>query len=176
MDVLLIIDMQEAPFSEPDKFDSDRVVHRINQLSEYVRGNNGKVIFIQHDGTKEEGLYPNSSGWEILSALTKSNSDTVIRKTTNDAFYNTKLHSDLEKLKPERLIVSGWATDFCVDTTIRSAVSHNYHVAVASDCHTVSNRPHLEAHKVIEHHNWIWSNLITNRKEVEVLPLLELCN
>jgi len=176
VDVLLIVDMQEASFYESDKFDSDMIIRRINKLSGYIRANKGNVIFIQHDGTEKDGLCPNTSGWEVLSELVKTDSDYSIRKTTNDAFYNTELHISLTKLNPERLIISGWATDFCVDTTIRSAVSHNYNVVVASDCHTVSNRPHLEAEQVIEHHNWVWKNLITPSKEVEVIPLLELCN
>ena len=62
MDVLLIIDMQDASFSESDTFDSDGVISRINQLSEYLRANEGRVTFIQHDGTAEEGLRPNTSG------------------------------------------------------------------------------------------------------------------
>jgi nicotinamidase-related amidase len=176
MDVLLIIDMQDASFYESDTFDSDGVISRINQLSEYLRANEGRVIFIQHDGTAEEGLSPNTSGWEILSALTRTDSDIIIRKTTNDAFYNTELHDILAGINPEKLIISGWATDFCVDTTVRSSVSHNYNVVVASDCHTLSNRAHLKAERVIEHHNWVWRNLITPAKAVEVIPLLGLCS
>jgi nicotinamidase-related amidase len=152
------------------------VISRINQLSEYLRANEGRVIFIQHDGTAEEGLSPNTSGWEILSALTRTDSDIIIRKTTNDAFYNTELHHILARIKPEKSIVSGWATDFCVDTTVRSAVSHNYNVVVASDCHTLSNRPHLKPEQVIEPHVWVWKTLITPAKEVEVIPLLGLCS
>jgi len=42
-------------------------------------------------------------------------------------------------------------------------VSHGHHVVVVSDAHTLSDRPHLDAPTVIRHHNWVWSNLITNR-------------
>ena len=53
--------------------------------------------------------------------------------------------------------------DFCVDATVRSSVSHNHHVVVISDAHTLSDRPHLDAPTVIRHHNWVWANLITTR-------------
>ena len=53
--------------------------------------------------------------------------------------------------------------DFCVDATVRSSVSHNHHVVVISDAHTLSDRPHLDAPIVIRHHNWVWANLITTR-------------
>ena len=32
-----------------------------------------------------------------------------------------------------------------------------------SDGHTLSDRPHLKAPIIIQHHNWVWSRLFTNR-------------
>ena len=71
------------------------------------------------------------------------------------------------------MLVCGWATDFCVDSTIRSAVSHDYNVVVVSDAHTLNDRPHLDAVSVIRHHNWVWSDLITNRS-IKVATTAEL--
>lgn len=176
MDGLVVIDMQEASFTDSDKYDTEGVIDRLNKLSEYVRQNGGRVAFIQHDGEKEEGLVPFTKGWEILSLLIRGDGDAVIRKTTNDSFYKTGLDRWLRDNHVDRLIISGWATDFCVDTTVRAAVSHGYHVVVAADCHTVSNRPHLSAEKVIEYHNWIWKNLLAPFKAVDVLSLEEFLN
>ncbi len=170
MDVLLIIDMQEALFTSQIRYDAQGVVKRINRLSEKIRNKNGNVLFIQHDGTGEEGLAPFTPGWEILSSLDKQDSDMIIRKTICDAFYCTDLKMQLDKLDAERLIITGCATDFCVDTTIRAAVSHNYHVVVASDCHTTADRPHLKAESVIAHHNWVWGDLIVPDGRVDVVP------
>ena len=175
MNVLIIVDMQETSFTNSDKFDSDGVIERINLLSEHTRNHGGKIIFIQHDGTKEEGLLPFTKGWEILGKLIKKDTDVVVRKTINDSFHNTELSKILSNIDVEKLIIAGWATDFCVDSTVRTAVSLGFNVIVASDCHTVSNRPHLDAEKVIEHHNWIWKNLIVLENSIEVLPLSELC-
>ena len=85
----------------------------------------------------------------------------VVRKTLNDAFAETDLQATLQRLAADRVVIAGWATDFCVDTTVRSAVSRRYNVVVASDGHTLADRPHLDAPSVIQHHNWVWSNLIT---------------
>ena len=41
MNVLIIVDMQEASFANPDKYDSEGVIERINQLSENIRQNGG---------------------------------------------------------------------------------------------------------------------------------------
>lgn len=117
MDVLMIVDMQEASFSGAVRYDAEGVVERINRLSEYVRKNEGRVIFIQHDGSVEDGHAPLSAGWKILADLVKENSDIIVRKTICDAFYETDLKEILDALGPERLIITGCATDFCVDTT-----------------------------------------------------------
>jgi nicotinamidase-related amidase len=69
----------------------------------------------------------------------------------------------LARMRPHRVIVTGWATDFCVDATVRSTVSRDHHVVVVGDAHTLSDRPHLPATAIIAHHNWLWSGLITNR-------------
>ncbi|BBM04264.1 cysteine hydrolase family protein [Microbulbifer sp. GL-2] len=66
---------------------------------------------------------PGSPGWALLGSLLKDDSDFIIRKTLNDAFSKTDLDLCLRNLGVERLIISGWATDFCVDSTIRSAVA-----------------------------------------------------
>ena len=174
MNVLLIIDMQEASFSRADKHDAAGVVDRINRLSDYVRRHNGRVIFVQHDGTGDEGLLPHSPGWMILASLSRHDTDIVVRKTINDAFFETELHRILSDLNTDNLIVSGWATDLCVDTTIRAAVSLGHRIVAAADCHTVADRPHLNAAEVIRHHNWVWQNLLTSGDPVRVSPLSEI--
>ena len=79
----------------------------------------------------------------------------------------------LGDIAPDRVLVTGWATDFCVDATIRSAVSNDYDVVAVADGHTLNDRPHLDAPSVIRHHNWIWSELITNRS-IRVASTAEL--
>ncbi len=174
MDVLLIIDMQNASFSNAERYDAEGVVSRINRLSGHIREHGGAVIFIQHDGTPENGHTPFTPGWEILPSLTQCEGDRLVRKILCDAFYQTDLHRILTELATDRLIVTGCATDFCVDTTIRAAVNYGYHVVVAADCHTTADRPHLKAEQVIQHHNWVWRNLLVPDKKVDVLSLQEL--
>ena len=77
------------------------------------------------------------------------------------------------------LIVTGCATDFCVDTTIRSANSRDYQVVVAADGHTTADRPHVDAGSLIQHHNWLWQNLIHPKLRIDVVQtddLIAYCN
>lgn len=175
MDILLVIDMQDALFSgDTVRFDAAGVIGRINSLTEAIRRHGGVVIFIQHDGTAEEGLLPQSPGWQILSALDARPGDGRVRKTACDAFYKTDLPDLLSAAVPGRLIITGCATDFCVDTTVRAAASRGYDVVVAADGHTTGNRIHLSAEQIIRHHNWMWENLILPEHPVRVCSTADL--
>src|SRR5262249_45409259 len=138
------------------------VIYRINRLAAMLRARGGKIIWIRHCGHGDE-FTRGESGWAFLPELDRQQTDLIVEKTLNDPFVGTGLHAVLTDLAPERLLIAGWATDFCVDATVRSSVSHNYDVVVVSDGHTLSDRPHLDAPTVIRHHNWVWSDLITNR-------------
>ncbi len=160
LDALLIIDMQTASFADGRKYDVAGVIHRINQLASFVRDASGVVVFVQHDGTEQDGLAPDTPGWQVLSSLEVRSVDLFIRKTLNDAFARTPLFGKLVGLSVSNLGVAGWATDYCVDSTIRSAVSRGFRVVVPADAHTVSDRAHLTAPQIIDHHNRTWAGLI----------------
>jgi len=160
---MIVVDMQVGLLNGPPKQDLQGVIQRINSLTAMVRQQSGKVIWIRHCGKTGDGLERHAEGWSFLPELSCHRDDVVIEKTLNDPFVGTSLQETLERIAPDRVLVAGWATDSCVDATIRSAISKDYHVVVVSDAHTVSDRPHLDAATVIRHHHWVWSNLITNR-------------
>jgi nicotinamidase-related amidase len=163
MDAIIVVDMQNGLRNGPPKHDLSGVLSHINQMTAMVRRRRGQVIWIQHRGGAGDDFAPGTPGWELLPELNREAADLVIPKTLNDAFSGTDLQPLLARMAPDRVLIAGWATDFCVDATVRSAVSHDHHVRVISDGHTLSDRPHLDAASVIRHHNWVWSNLITHR-------------
>jgi nicotinamidase-related amidase len=175
MKALLIIDMQVGSFKPYTlRYDTLGVIERINKLSDYFRTNNDKVIFIQHDGTKENIFLPNTVDWKLLPELITSPSDYIVSKSANDAFYKTDLHHILTKNNITELFITGCATDFCIDATVKSAVSKDYKLTVVEDAHTTANRPHLNAPKVIEHYNWIWSEMTPTNFKIRVAKTKDL--
>jgi nicotinamidase-related amidase len=163
VDVIVVVDMQVGLLNGAPKQDLQGVVDRINLLTAMVRRRSGKVVWIRHCGEAGDDFEPHTPGWAFLPKLYRRNDDIVIEKTLNDPFAGTPLQRTLASIAPNRVLVAGWATDFCVDASVRSAVSNDHHVVVVSDGHTLSDRPHLDAPIVIQHHNWVWSELITNR-------------
>jgi nicotinamidase-related amidase len=162
-DALVVVDMQKGLLDGPPKHDLAGVVGRINALAAMVRGQGGAVVWIRHCGKAGDGFAPHEPGWAFLPELDHGPADVVVEKTLNDSFAGTSLQAALQSMAPGRVLIAGWATDFCVDATVRSAVSRDYDVVVVGDGHTLSDRPHLPAPAVIQHHNWVWSGLLTNR-------------
>jgi nicotinamidase-related amidase len=159
---LIIIDLQQGSFTPAaPKHDADGLVRRLNSLANGVRTTGGSVVFVQHDGPPGDPHHPDLPGWRLLPTLDIRADDVVIRKASCDAFLGTTLEELLRSRAIERLIVTGCATDYCVDTTVRSALARGYATIAPMDGHTTSDRPHLPALKIIEHHNAIWADFIS---------------
>jgi nicotinamidase-related amidase len=163
VDALVVVDMQIGLLRGAPKHDLQGDVDRINALSEKVRSEGGKVIWIGHCGNGADGFERRTPGWAFLPDLLRIDGDIVVEKNFERTVCWDSLSDTLARLRPHRVLVIGWATDFCVDVTVRSTVSHDQPVVAVIDAHTLSDQPHLPATTVIAHHNWIWSGLTTNR-------------
>jgi len=174
---LLIIDMQKGAFTpEAKQHDTNGVVNRINQLSQLFRTLEFPVLFIQHNGKKFNMLLPYSTEWQLLDELNVDPTDYFINKESNDAFYNTQLQSILTKLKIKELYISGAATDFCVNSTIQSALVKDFFVVAIEDAHTTGLRPYVKTEDIIKHYNWVWKNLIPTNGKITVKNVEQVKN
>lgn len=158
MKTLLIIDMQNAWLAKPGApcFDSAGVIARINLAADRMRREGGQVVFVQH---ADDDAPVGSDGWQIIPAVAVTPADALICKTACDSFAGTDLAAVLQANETDTLLICGFATEFCVDTTVRAAASRGLRVIALSDAHTTSNRPHLNADAIVAHHNWIWTNM-----------------
>lgn len=168
--ILIIVDMQHGLFDDPasPRHDARGVIRRINRLISLFRAKKFPVIFIRHNSPPGESLAPGTSGWQILDALDRTPEDTIVDKCSCDAFLNTDLLETISAAGTDQVVITGCATDFCVDTTIRSATAKGLKVTAVSDAHTTADRPHLDAAAIITHHNWMWENLILEENNLRV--------
>jgi len=170
MKALLIIDMQKGSFlPATPRYDSEGVIARINQLSAVCRAHGFPVIFIQHDGSLQNVFQPHTFDWEILDDLNVMKQDLIISKIANNAFYRTDLESSLQARGIQELLITGCATDFCVEATVHAALCKDYHLKIITDAHTTADRPGLTAKQVIDHYNWVWSDLTPTQGTIELL-------
>ena len=174
---LLVIDMQKGSFTpKTPRFDTNGVVERINKIASLFRARNLPVIYIQHDGTDTGEFEKGSEEWENLNELIVKPNDLLIDKYANDVFYRSELESELKKLNINELIIPGCATDFCVESTIQSALTKDYNITVVEDGHTTGERPNLKSKEVIDHYNWVWQNMIPTKGKIEVKKTIDIIN
>jgi len=174
---LLVIDMQKGSFTPlTPRHDTSGVINRINILADQFRKLSYPVIYIQHDGSTNNEFVPQTEDWDLLDELSIEPNDIFIDKYANDVFYQSILSKKLESLRIEELVITGCATDFCVASTVQSALTKDYTITVVKDAHTTGERPHLTAEQVIDHYNWVWQNMIPTKGRVQVFSHEEILN
>lgn len=137
----------------------DEVIQNTNKLVDICHERAIPVIWIRHnintDGDSSDGgLYPVfhnpeqlssvenfSESTEIYSELHFSNNhDHVVFKNRYSAFLPVPSKSDLQlklsSLKIKQLIVTGVATNVCVESTVRDAMQLDYEVILIKDATT----------------------------------------
>ncbi len=150
---LLVIDVQKGLFDpEPRPHEADVVIERINALGAAARAAGCPVVFIQHERPSSALAYQ-TDGWRLVSSLDAQSGDAFIRKTTPDSFLRTHLQETLESHDIGRVVVAGYASEFCVDTTVRRAAALGYEVVLASDAHTTHDKQHASAMAIRTHEN-----------------------
>jgi nicotinamidase-related amidase len=172
---VLVIDVQNGLFNgKPPAFEGDQVIARINEVTAKARSAGALVIIFQHEGDPSENwMVPFSDDWKLHPRLHVTAKDLTFRKTTCDAFYETKLETELADQRISRLVLTGFATDFCIDTTLRIALSKGFEVVVIADAHTTTDGPVLRADQIQGHFNWAWQNC-SAKSEVQVVPAREI--
>jgi nicotinamidase-related amidase len=156
---ILIIDVQSILFDPvPRPFEADLVVERINCITSWARSNNLMVIHVQHEAADLEIEF-GSASWQLQTGLNVVEGDQFVRKTTPDSFLRTNLDALLKENDVEHLIVCGYASEVCVDTTVRRAAGLSYSVELVSDAHTTHDKPHASAEQIRAHHNATLPNI-----------------
>ena len=149
---VLVIDVQNGLFdSSPRPYEADEVIQRINSITSKARAGGVPIIFIQseHPGFLEYA----TDRWQLQSELTVQDGDIKIRKTMANAFLQTDLETTLKSLGADKLIICGYSTEFCVDSTLRYASALGYRIQLIADAHTTHDKAHLSAKQIREHHN-----------------------
>lgn len=153
---LIVIDFQNAVFQDPPAHQVQIVMDRIGKLIAAARASSTPVIYVQHEeaGCEWEA---GGEGWHFPAPIAPQPGDFVSAKSQCDAFFGTALLAHLSEQGIGRVVICGYATEFCIDTNVRHAASSGLEVVVAADAHTTRDRPHLDAARIIEHHNATWS-------------------
>ncbi|MCY7306900.1 MAG: cysteine hydrolase [Rhodoferax sp.] len=150
---VLVIDVQQGLCQGAGAaFDCAGTIARINTVTRKARAAAVPVIFIQHESSTGYLEY-GSVDWRLAAGLDVEPGDLKIRKTTPDAFLRTGLQACLQGLGVERVAICGMHSEFCVDSTTRSALGLGMPVLLVADAHTSAGNSVISAQQVIAHHN-----------------------
>lgn len=171
---VVIIDVQNAilggPRDEKALQALDGVVNRIAGLLTTARASSVPVIYVQHVEGPGSELEHGAEGWKIRGEIAPLPGDPVLEKRACDAFFETSLDADLKALGVNRLVVAGCQTQYCIDTTVRRAVSLGYDVVLASDGHTTTDAGGLSFEQIVAHHNSLLDGFNAGEHAVSVKP------
>ncbi|MGA7687437.1 MAG: cysteine hydrolase family protein [Terriglobales bacterium] len=178
---LIAIDIQRGILNDPRlkrKQETlkalDDMVARIAGLIARARSARVPVIHVQHDGGKGHRLEPNTPGWPLRSEIAPRPGELVIHKRASDSFFQTTLDAELSAFGIGCLVACGCMTQYCVDTTVRRAVSLGYDVVLVADGHMTADSAALRFEQIIAHHNAVLDGFDAGSHEVQVLPASEI--
>lgn len=155
---LIVVDVQNdfcapegvAGKSGKDLAACDAMLPKLQALIEGTRAAGAHVVFVQTIHTK----WTDSSSWLSRSGdgrphneICRENTwgaefwgvaprpdEPIVVKHRYSAFVNTRLDSILRTLRVETLIMTGVATNVCVESTARDGFMRDYNVVFAGDC------------------------------------------
>lgn len=158
--VLLIIDAQQEYFAPIGKLvlpDGPKAVQQIAKTLEWARREGIPVVHITHESRRPNAttFAPGSPALEVHPAVAPKPGEPVIQKHLAGAFTGTPLEDHLRKLGIEQVIVSGFMTQMCCDTTARQAAHLGFKVLFLADATAAMNLtapdggaiPHDQVHR-----------------------------
>ena len=169
---LLIVDMQNALL--PFVWEGPSLVRRLSAVIDRAHARGTLVVVTIQSGDPGSPLEPGGAGAEPARQLCLGTEDLHVTKTATDSFYRSELLEVLAHHEVTSLTVGGIATEYCVDATVRSALSHDLDVDLLCDGHspTTGADTHrgLSPQQVRDHHNAILTRAVHPGGTVRLVP------
>lgn len=142
---LLIIDMiNDFDFEEGEALaaNTNKIIDPILKLKKSFNEKNLPVIYIndhynlwQADFEKIMDHCRNEKSEEIISSISpEKDKDYFLIKPKHSAFYGTALHTLLQQLDVDTLVLTGIAGNICVLFTANDAYMREYNLIIPEDC------------------------------------------
>lgn len=134
---LILIDVQQEYFDPESALripDGPAVLGRLESLLADARAHGLTVIHVRHtEAPGAEWFDPDGPRVGILEEVAPARGEPVIEKHLPGAFHGTGLDDLLTAAGAERVVVGGFMTHMCCDTTAREAAHRGYEVLFLSD-------------------------------------------
>jgi nicotinamidase-related amidase len=111
-----------------------RILHR-------ARAAGIRVIHIQHDAGPDSPYDTAANIGQIVDVVAPMTGELVIRKNYPSSFEKTTLDAELKRSGATNLILAGFMTHMCINSTARSAFNHGYPSTVIASATATRNLP-----------------------------------
>ena len=113
----------------------------IRLLLDGWRRNALPVFYTVHDSREQHSpLKLSLPTGSIKEGLEPRSGDTIIKKDVNSGFIGTNLELMLQRRRIHRLVVAGFFTNMCIETTVRTAGNLGFDTYVVEDACATTNR------------------------------------
>ena len=156
----MIIDMQVMPFIWKNYggkaiYHEEKLISNVQALIAKARKEKAPIYYIMYTEAAGSPRAKNEPLWQVWPEIAGQEEDRVIVKYHADSFLETNLEECLKADGVEGIVMCGVQTEFCVDTTVKTAFSHGYKVELVKDGHSTYDSDLLSAEQIIRHHNSI---------------------
>jgi nicotinamidase-related amidase len=135
--VLLLIDVQREYFDEGSSLripDGPTVLDQLGVLLDAARASGVPVVHVRHEEAPGNGVFePGSENIAIMDRVAPAGDEPVVLKHLPGAFDETELAGILANLGARTVVIGGFMTHMCCDTTAREAAARGYAVAFLAD-------------------------------------------
>ncbi|MFT7672061.1 MAG: nicotinamidase-related amidase [Gammaproteobacteria bacterium] len=118
---------------------------RMLELLAAFRNRGLKVFFSRHNSREMKSpLKLSLPTGDMLDGFEPNDNETIIFKDVNSVFVGTDFELRLREFHIERLVIAGFFTNFCVETTTRMSGNMGYDSYLAHDACSTCNRVGLD--------------------------------
>jgi nicotinamidase-related amidase len=131
---LILIDCQNTYREGVMKLDNvEPALQQVKKLLVVAREHGVPVFHIQHDGGKGSPYDLTSRLGAIADEVAPIDGEYVIVKSFPNAFIQTSLDEALRKRSVENIILAGFMTHMCVNSTAHGGFNRGYSVSIVAD-------------------------------------------
>jgi nicotinamidase-related amidase len=163
IDVLIGIFELPVPLHAPEE-----LLERTTELLERARSAGALIVHVQQIGPEGSRFAPGTRIGQFRDEVKPLAGEVIIQKGHPDAFQGTTLDETLRGRGIRGIVITGFASEFCVDATVRSGYARGFAVELAADAHTTTAGPVLSAADAVAHHNFVLARF------ARVLPAAEI--
>ncbi len=133
---LVVIDVQNEYFTGklPVSHPADSLPNILRAM-DAAAAEHVPVVVVQHSAPQPDSAVfrEGSREWELLPEVSERPHNVVIQKNLPGSFTGTELESWLRQRGLDTLVIAGYMTQMCCDTTARQAVHLGFNVEFLSD-------------------------------------------